>query len=155
MTDYCLLPKYRALVDCPNDLTEEEINREGWGWTDEIGKKITIPWLTLRYKGEFFNTVAHEASHISAYEVKFNLKEKKIIEKHSLMLEKGNILSREYETHYRKNQALIKEWNYQGGHWYDTAYLHYRDYFNKLLNSPFSQYAYNQRNPLSYEVYSK
>jgi len=29
MTDYCLLPKYRALVDCPNDLTEEEIDIEG------------------------------------------------------------------------------------------------------------------------------
>ena len=32
MVDYCLLPKhYWAWVDCPNNLTEEEIKQKGWG----------------------------------------------------------------------------------------------------------------------------
>lgn len=117
-------------------------------------KKITIPWLTLRSKEEFFDTVAHETSHISAYEVKFDLKEKKIIERFSQLNQRYNNSS-VVSNYYRKHKDLIDEWNSQGGHWYNPAYLHYSSYIDKLLNSPFSQYAYNQRNPRSYGEYSK
>ncbi|KLL03615.1 MAG: hypothetical protein MRECE_12c033 [Mycoplasmataceae bacterium CE_OT135] len=63
----CLL-RQKIVVECPFGLSAKFAKSQGWGWTNDIAKIITIPWWTLRSKKEFFDTVAHEAGHIIAYQ---------------------------------------------------------------------------------------
>src|SRR4051794_5732553 len=74
---------------------------------------IYIPWYTLRSKKEFFETNPHEAGHITAFEKKFALDERKIIKKMYELRDKYAIsLVGEYElaNYYEEHQKIISEY---------------------------------------------
>lgn len=160
MLVYCL-PKQKISIQCPANLSAEFIKTHGWGWTNDIAKIITIPWWTLRSKQEFFDTVIHEANHIIAYQKKFTLRLRRI-------LQTWYKLEVTYETmpnpkNYQKLAKYIwqheKEIEYylteseknQGGHWYQEWYLEYKRLFEKLLKSPYAKYAYGNIQPRVYD----
>ena len=173
------LPKISTQVHCPKYLPADYIRLKGWGWTSDVGKKITIPWYTLRSKKEFFDTVAHESGHILAYEEKFIQEEKKIIntyynmyqeyEKSPLLVRSsqlGERYSAQLKNYYQKHKKIIdkytdKQWRSRKllerpeprwAHGRDYFYLAYKKCFSRLINSPRAQYNYsNSTQPRSFE----
>jgi len=124
-----------------------------WGWTDDIKQIIYIPWYTLRSKKEFFETNLHEAGHITAFEKKFTLAERKIIKKMYDLLDKYQIsLIEEYEliNYYEEHQKIIDEYQKWEGHDYNPWYLEYLIFHKKLVDSPFVKYAYGKIKPRQY-----
>ena len=165
MANYCLADyKVSVNVDCPNDLTEEAIGNR-WGWTNDISKEITIPWLTLRNKEEFFDTVAHESGHVLAYERKFYLStEKKVLKIWDEFLQEFNNLSpllqndirvikgyrKLIDDYYRKHKKIIDVYEENKrkdptnwAHGVRYFYPAYQDCFNSLITSPYVSYNYN------------
>jgi len=124
-----------------------------WGWTDDIKQIIYIPWYTLRSKKEFFETNLHEAGHITAFEKKFTLAERKIIKKMYDLRDKYQIsLIEEYEliNYYEEHQKIIDEYQKWEGHDYNPWYLEYLIFHKKLVDSPFVKYAYGKIKPRQY-----
>ncbi|CAI2192654.1 46_t:CDS:2 [Funneliformis geosporum] len=76
----------------------------------KIKQIIYIPWYTLRSKKEFFETNPHEAGHITAFEKKFALTERKIIKKMYELRDKYETrLVEEYElvNYYEEYQKIV------------------------------------------------
>ena len=124
-----------------------------WGWTDDIKQIIYIPWYTLRSKKEFFETNLHEAGHITAFEKKFTLAERKIIKKMYDLRDKYEVsLIEEYEliNYYEEHQKIIDEYQKWEGHDYNPWYLEYLIFHKKLVDSPFVKYAYGKIKPRQY-----
>ena len=124
-----------------------------WGWTDDIKQIIYIPWYTLRSKKEFFETNPHEAGHITAFEKKFNLTERKTIKKMYDLRDKyeANLIE-EYElvNYYEEHQKIVDKYRQWEGHDYNPWYLEYLKFHKKLVNSPFAKYAYGKTEPREY-----
>jgi len=164
MVNY-LIPKNNVIVNFPNiPLTDENKNFNlDWGFTNVVSRKISIPWYTLRSKKEFFDTTVHEAAHLSAYEHEFSSQIKNILREYKKLddnyqkdlspfneLELKNFIS----INHRELESFAKEHEEsQGQHWGNPWYLKYRKFFNKLLNSPWGSYAYQQRYPRVHGFY--
>lgn len=128
-------------------------NNWKWGWTDDIKQIIYIPWYTLRSKKEFFETNPHEAGHITAFEKKFTLTERKIIKKmYDLRDKYETSLIEEYElvNYYEKNQKIIDKYQSWEGHDYNPWYLEYLKFHKKLINSIYKKYSYGKTKPNQY-----
>jgi len=122
-----------------------------------MDRNITIPWYTLRSKKEFFDTVAHESSHVSAYQEKFDSKEKKIFTQFRQMLEEFNNLPdlvkyssvrdgyvKKALDYYWKHKKIIDTYGSKGwAHGVNYFYPAYQDCFNSLITSPCVSYNYN------------
>lgn len=124
-----------------------------WGWTDDIKQIIYIPWYTLRSKKEFFETNPHEAGHITAFEKKFTLNERKIIKKMYDLRDKYEVsLIEEYEliNYYEEHQKIIDYYQRWEGHDYNPWYLEYLRFHKKLVSSSFIKYAYGKTKPRKY-----
>lgn len=181
MVRHCL-PKYNVEVFCPIDipLTKEvwETNKLKWGESNVVGKKITIPWFTLRSKRKFFNTTAHEAGHILAYEQRFKEGEKKIIQQLYNLIEEYNSLpslvkysqiGENYRVQatnfYQKHKKIIDKYNdpqsrklKQLPKWThdQSSYSSYVECFNFLLNSPYAWCNYdNSPYPRPFDLFSQ
>ncbi|CFW92723.1 protein of unknown function [endosymbiont DhMRE of Dentiscutata heterogama] len=151
MISYCF-PRKRAKVIFPTN-TPLLSNNWKWGWTDGIKQIIYIPWYTLRSKKEFFETNPHEVGHITAFEKKFALTERKIIKKMYDLRDKYEVfLIEEYEliNYYEEHQKIISKYRQWEGHDYNPWYLEYLAFHKKLINSPFKKYAYGRMEPNKY-----
>ncbi|CAH1758447.1 13379_t:CDS:2 [Entrophospora sp. SA101] len=94
-----------------------------------------------KIKREFFDTVAHEAAHLIAYEIKFSQEERKIIEKYYDLKNKGE-LSSIYSIKEKDYYSLYKKF---------LDISEYVNCFNELLNSSYAKYAYGNTEPRKYE----
>ncbi len=145
-------PKKKVKVFFPVNVSLLSDNWK-WGWTDDIKQVIYIPWYTLRSKKEFFETNPHEAGHITAFEKKFTLTERKIIKKMYDLRDKYEVsLIEEYEliNYYEEHQKIISEYQEWEGHDYNPWYLEYLKFHKKLINSIYKKYAYGKTKPNQY-----
>ena len=151
MITHCF-PKKKVKVVFPTDTPLLSKNWK-WGWTDDVKQIIYIPWYTLRSKKEFFETNPHEAGHITAFEKKFNLSERKTIKKmYDLRDKYETSLIEEYElmNYYEEHQIIISEYQKWEGHDYNPWYQEYLKFHKKLVNSSFIEYAYGKTKPRQY-----
>ena len=145
-------PKKKVKIIFPTNVPLLSVNWK-WGWTDDIKQIIAIPWYTLRSKKEFFDTNPHEAGHITAFEKKFTLTERKIIKKMYDLRDKcGTFLIEEYElvNYYEEHQKIIDKYRNWEGHDYNPWYLEYLKFHKKLVDSLFKKYAYGKTKPNEY-----
>ena len=120
-----------------------------------ITKTITIPWLTLRSKKEFFDTLVHELAHLLTFQKKFSLKTRQILAKFYYLQEEdrnfpSRLVQKKLEDYYLSHRVIIDNYRleYQtskGGHWYDPWHLEYLKLFRKLLTSPYKKYSYSAK----------
>lgn len=146
-------PKRKIKIIFPTN-TPLLSNNWKWGWTDDINQTIYIPWYTLRSKKDFFETNPHEAGHITAFEKKFTLTERKTIKKmYDLRDKYQELLIEEHElvNYYEEHQEIINEYQQWEGHDYNPWYLEYLKFHQKLINhSSYRKYAYGKIKPNHY-----
>lgn len=133
-------------------------NEDGdWGWTFPSDRIMFIPWYTLRNKEEFFDTIAHEVGHITAFEIFFDSKDRGILKKFEELKERVEDFSSfiyspalghfELWSFRLRNQALITKYERyrqesKEDHWHDPWWLEYENHFKNLLISEYACYAY-------------
>jgi hypothetical protein len=160
MIAYCF-PKKKVKVVFPAN-TPLLLDNWKWGWTDDIKQVIYIPWYTLRSKKEFFETIPHEASHITAFEKKFILSERRIIKRFFSLKEKeiNAINDYDFDTFItinrkireikKKNKRLIDRYDQWEGHDYNPWHLEYLKFHKQLINSTYRKYAYGNTKSRKY-----
>jgi len=155
MISHCL-PKEKVIFLSPKHISATN-NDVGWGETDDIRKAIKIPWYTLRSKKEFFDTMAHELGHITAYKKLFNFSERKVIYNFDNLRLRNKIFSSrlleaKLRWYYAKHKKLIDRYVFwdNNGHDYNPWYKEYLKFHKKLINSPFKKYAYGNTEPRDY-----
>jgi len=161
--NYCL-PGREIKINCPLNIPIGKIFSRGWTYY-AIGE-INIPWYTLRNKKRFLHCIAHEVGHITDYEKKFTIEERRIIRSYFLIQQQKNKsfertekerLLLEMEFYKRKHQRLFNKWKkfhnelHSRIGWYQEYLKHHKN----LINSPWRKYAYDNFVPLTYEQFLK
>jgi hypothetical protein len=152
----CALPNYKGNINAsvPKD----------WHWKENKGLAgqssafstppwIKIPWYTCRIKGKFFDTVCHEAGHVSSIHAEtekgtvwFNSTTRKKIRKFVKMPWEENNPKYQSSINYIK-----KEWKRtEEGH-EETAWQNeYVRIHGTLMGSQFAWYNYKKTQPQKY-----
>lgn len=138
-----------------------------WGWTYCHIGEINITWYTLRSKKNFLHCIAHEVGHITDYERKFTAEERKIIQsffwmiiryKKSFEKEEAERLLLEMKLYEKEHQLLLnklKEFKSKLKlHNRERWYQEYLENHQKIINSPWQEYAYGNFDPLPYDFFT-
>lgn len=151
-------------IEVKHPLVELLIGRKfSWGWTHYSIGEINIPWYTLRIKRMFIHCIAHEVGHITDYEKKFTVEERKIIEPYSQIIiryqesfgkEERERLLLKAKLYKKRFCSLINRWErfwverHSRTYWYQEYLKNHR----KIINSHWREYAYGNFSPLTYEL---
>jgi hypothetical protein len=166
----CALPQYRINASVPKDWNQQEERLTGVSNAFASPPWLKIPWYTCRMKGEFFDTVAHEAGHISAIHTKtekgtvwFNSTTRRAIRKWMPYAEKWYNGEKDISI-YKKMKKLENNPKYkskvdyfwsqkektQEGHEKTAWQNEYVRIHGTLMGSQFAWYNYRKTRPKDY-----